>query len=86
MDVYKARCDGFGMHSIVVDGHDVEEITKALNEAKATKGKPTALILKTYKGKGDRGGEKERRVREGRERKEEERRVREREEGRKREG
>ncbi len=64
MDVYKARCDGFGMHSIIVDGHDVQAITKALNEAKATKGKPTALILKTYKGKGERGWEEERRVRE----------------------
>ena len=52
MDVYKARCEAFGFHSIVVDGHCVKAIKAAFAEARATKGKPTALILKTYKGRG----------------------------------
>ena len=39
-------------HAIVVDGHDVEAICRAFHEAKTTKGKPTALLAKTYKGHG----------------------------------
>lgn len=50
MEIYKARCDGFGFNSLVVDGHDVKAIQAALKNAKETKGKPTALILKTLKG------------------------------------
>ena len=42
----------FGFHVIVVDGHNFDEIEAALNEAKTVKGKPTAIILKTVKGKG----------------------------------
>lgn len=52
MEMYKARCEGFGMNALVVDGHDVKAVLAALATAKATKDKPTALILKTYKGKG----------------------------------
>lgn len=42
----------FGFHVISIDGHSFEEITAALAEAKNTKGKPTAIIAKTIKGKG----------------------------------
>lgn len=42
----------FGWHVIVCDGHDFEAILSAIDEAKATHGKPTAIILKTVKGKG----------------------------------
>ncbi|MBQ3063433.1 MAG: transketolase [Clostridia bacterium] len=42
----------FGFHVIVIDGHNFDEIEAALNEAKTVKGKPTAIILKTVKGKG----------------------------------
>jgi transketolase len=42
----------FGWHVIEVDGHDVEAIDQAINEAKRTKGKPTMIILHTLKGKG----------------------------------
>ncbi|ABO51577.1 transketolase subunit A [Desulforamulus reducens MI-1] len=42
----------FGWHVIEIDGHDIEQILKALEEAKATKGKPTMIIAKTIKGKG----------------------------------
>ncbi|SEF60314.1 transketolase [Caloramator fervidus] len=42
----------FGWHVIVIDGHDFEQIFKAIDEAKATKGKPTIIIANTIKGKG----------------------------------
>lgn len=42
----------FGWHVITIDGHDFQQIEKALEEAKNTKGKPTAIIAKTVKGKG----------------------------------
>jgi len=51
MDTYRKRLDAFGFNALVVDGHDVEELCKAFNEAATTKGKPTAIIAKTYKGK-----------------------------------
>jgi len=41
----------FGFHTIEIDGHDFDQIEKAFNEAKETKGKPTAIIAKTIKGK-----------------------------------
>ncbi|CAH2095009.1 unnamed protein product [Euphydryas editha] len=52
MDVYDARLKAFGFHSLVVDGHDVSELIKAFDEAATVTGKPTAVIAKTYKGKG----------------------------------
>jgi len=51
MEQYKARMESFGFHAIVVDGHDVEELLKAFAEAAATKGKPTMILAKTYKGR-----------------------------------
>ena len=41
----------FGFHTIAIDGHDFEQIEAAFNEAKATKGQPTAIVMKTTKGK-----------------------------------
>jgi len=52
MDVYRKRLEAFGFNAIVVDGHDVEELVKAFHEASETKDRPTAIIAKTYKGKG----------------------------------
>jgi transketolase len=52
MEVYRQRLTAFGLNAIVVDGHDIEELTKAFHEASITKGKPTAILAKTYKGKG----------------------------------
>ena len=46
------KLEAFGFHVISIDGHDFDQIEAALNEAKATKGKPTAIIAKTVKGKG----------------------------------
>jgi len=51
MEQYKARMESFGFHAMVVDGHDVEALLKAFDEAAATKGKPSIVLCKTYKGK-----------------------------------
>lgn len=51
MEVYRKRLDAFGFNALVVDGHDVEELAKAFYEAASTKGKPTAILAKTFKGK-----------------------------------
>lgn len=42
----------FGFHVINIDGHDFDQIKAALDEAKTVKGQPTAIIMKTVKGKG----------------------------------
>ena len=42
----------FGWHIIEVDGHDIPALQAAFAEAAATKGKPTAIIAHTIKGKG----------------------------------
>ena len=41
----------FGFNTIAIDGHDFEQIEAAFENAKATKGKPTAIVMKTTKGK-----------------------------------
>lgn len=47
-----AKWRAFGWNVIEIDGHDVEAIAGALEEAKNTKGKPTLINAKTVKGKG----------------------------------
>jgi transketolase len=42
----------FGWRAIDVDGHDQAAVLKAYAEAAATKGKPTAIVARTIKGKG----------------------------------
>lgn len=42
----------FGCHVIEIDGHDVGQIMAAFNEARQVKGKPTAIVARTIKGKG----------------------------------
>jgi transketolase len=42
----------FGWHTIEIDGHDFTAVRKAFAEAEATKGKPSAIIAHTVKGKG----------------------------------
>ena len=41
----------FGFHVEAIDGHDFEQIEAALNTAKTVKGQPTAIVMKTTKGK-----------------------------------
>lgn len=42
----------FGFHVINIDGNDIDEILNALEKARNIKGRPTAIIAKTVKGKG----------------------------------
>jgi transketolase len=49
---FAKKFEAFGWHAIVIDGHDLEEISAALTTAQATAGKPTAIIAKTFKGYG----------------------------------
>ena len=42
----------FGWNTVEIDGHDFAQILDALDQAKACKGKPTAIIANTVKGKG----------------------------------
>uniref|UniRef100_A0A1Y1LEY0 transketolase n=1 Tax=Photinus pyralis TaxID=7054 RepID=A0A1Y1LEY0_PHOPY len=51
VEVYQKRLEAFGWQSIVIDGHNIEEIVKAFHVASTTSDKPTALIAKTLKGK-----------------------------------
>ena len=46
------KFEAFNWNVIVIDGHNLDEIEDAFNKAKETKGKPTAIIAKTTKGKG----------------------------------
>ena len=47
------KFEAFNFHVInVADGNDMAQLRAALDEAKATKGMPTAIIMKTVKGKG----------------------------------
>lgn len=47
------KFDAFGFHVInVADGNDMEQLKAAFDEAKTVKGMPTAIIMKTVKGKG----------------------------------
>lgn len=42
----------FGFEVICINGHSYEEIEKAFDKARSNKGKPTAIIASTIKGKG----------------------------------
>ncbi|HTG00475.1 MAG TPA: transketolase [Nitrospirota bacterium] len=42
----------FGWEVIDIDGHDMEQITAALDKAESVKGKPTMIVCRTVKGKG----------------------------------
>ncbi len=46
------KFEAFNFHVINVDGNDFDQIEAAFKEAKTTKGMPTAIIMKTVKGKG----------------------------------
>lgn len=45
------KFEAFGWHVINADAHDFESLMAAIDEAKATKGQPTAIIMKSVKGK-----------------------------------
>ncbi len=51
MAVYARKFEAFGWTAVVIDGHDVDSVSKALATAGRTSG-PLAVIAKTIKGKG----------------------------------
>jgi transketolase len=52
LDSYVRRAEGFGWNPIAIDGHDVDAIAHAYDQAVATTGKPTVIFARTLKGKG----------------------------------
>lgn len=52
MDPIGDRWKAFGWHTLEVPGHDIQAICEAIDQAIATKGKPTMIVLETIKGKG----------------------------------
>ena len=46
------KFEAFGWHTVEIDGHDFDQMEKAVEEAKSIKDKPTAVIMHTVKGKG----------------------------------
>lgn len=49
VEKYQKRCEAFGWHAVIVDGHSVEELCKVLSQPRH---QPLAIIAKTIKGKG----------------------------------
>jgi transketolase len=49
---YEARLRAFGWDAAVVDGHDVRAVREAFGRARASNGRPFALVARTLKGKG----------------------------------
>jgi transketolase len=52
LNSYAKRAEAFGWKAIEIDGHDLEEIDRAYQEALHTHGQPTVIVAHTLKGKG----------------------------------
>jgi transketolase len=52
MEAHRTRWQAFGWHAVVIDGHDMPQVLAAYDEARSTKGRPTAILARTQKGKG----------------------------------
>jgi transketolase len=52
LDAIGPRWAAFGWHTLEIDGHDIQAILDALDEARETKGRPTVILARTLKGKG----------------------------------
>jgi transketolase len=52
LEPFALKWQSFGWHVIEVDGHDLNQIIEALEQAKLVKGQPTVIIAHTVKGKG----------------------------------
>ncbi|XP_012589925.1 PREDICTED: transketolase-like protein 1 [Condylura cristata] len=52
IEVYQKRCEAFGWNTYVVDGRDVEALCQVFWQATQVKNKPTAVVAKTFKGRG----------------------------------
>ena len=49
---YVRRIEAYGWNAIEIDGHDVDAIDRAYEEALTPNGRPTAIVARTLKGKG----------------------------------
>ena len=49
---FEPKLEAFGYNVISIDGHDFEEIDAAFKAARECKGRPTAIVANTVKGKG----------------------------------
>src|SRR5271169_5116401 len=52
MEIYRRKFEAEGWAAEVIDGHDVAAVLSALDRAKATKGRPQAILARTIKGHG----------------------------------
>jgi transketolase len=52
LEPLRDKFEAFGANTLIVDGHDHNQLNKIINEAIETKDKPTVIIAKTIKGKG----------------------------------
>ena len=53
IDTYARRVEAFGCRALVIDGHDLEAIDRALAESRSDgDGRPTVILARTIKGKG----------------------------------
>src|SRR5277367_3993968 len=52
METYRRKFESEGFATEVIDGHDVAAVLAALDRAKATKGRPQAIVARTIKGNG----------------------------------
>ena len=46
------KLEAFGWFVQEIDGHDFDQMEQAFAEARTVKGQPTAIVMKTVKGKG----------------------------------
>ncbi len=51
LEIYQKRFESFGWNTIIIDGHNLEEVINAFSQSKYSD-KPTAILSKTIKGKG----------------------------------
>lgn len=52
LEDYIAKFKGFGWHTFIVNGHNVEDLADVFDAAKKVRGKPSVIIAKTIKGYG----------------------------------
>ena len=49
---YAARFAAFGWHATAIDGHDMDAILRAFEQAAAVRGRPVVIVARTNKGQG----------------------------------
>jgi transketolase len=52
LDAYRQRIEAFGWRTLTVDGHSLDEVSRAYTELRSGDGRPSMVIAETVKGKG----------------------------------